>query len=196
MKDSGVILRKLRELNKLTVKQAAQKTGRSAGWLSEIENGKGAARLTGTEFERLVEVYGGNLYRKQFGLWIAKSRMKVKPAEIEFSGSILKYLRNKVGFTLIEVARELKIAKSYLSMIENGIKPVSVELRNRLLKQYGYSPASFKNFRTEDKRAGNIPTRSKLDLLLRRINEEQVEDVFRFVLQKVSTANESTGVGT
>lgn len=49
----GVILRKLRELNHLTVKQAAQQIGRSAGWISQIENCKGGARLKESDFERV-----------------------------------------------------------------------------------------------------------------------------------------------
>lgn len=43
MNHYGVILRKLREINRLPIKEAAKKIERSAGWLSEIENGKGAA---------------------------------------------------------------------------------------------------------------------------------------------------------
>jgi transcriptional regulator with XRE-family HTH domain len=45
MNHYGVILRKLRELKRLPLKQAAKRIERSAGWLSEIENGKGAARI-------------------------------------------------------------------------------------------------------------------------------------------------------
>jgi len=45
MENHGVILRKLRLLNKLPIKAAAVRIGRSAGWLSEIENGKGLARI-------------------------------------------------------------------------------------------------------------------------------------------------------
>jgi len=55
----GVVLRKLRELNQLPIKQAAARIKRSAGWLSEIENGRGAARIHPQEFERIVAAYGG-----------------------------------------------------------------------------------------------------------------------------------------
>ena len=52
MNHYGVILRQLRLLNKLQIKQAAARIERSARWLSEIENGKGSARIFPQEFER------------------------------------------------------------------------------------------------------------------------------------------------
>lgn len=70
----GVILKKLRELNQLTVKQAAQKIGRSSGWISQVENDRGAARLKADVFERIVTACNGESYRKQFGAWISRSR--------------------------------------------------------------------------------------------------------------------------
>jgi transcriptional regulator with XRE-family HTH domain len=42
MEHNGVVLRQLRLIKKLPIKQAAKLIGRSAGWLSEIENCKGA----------------------------------------------------------------------------------------------------------------------------------------------------------
>lgn len=76
MKNYGVILRKLREINRLTMKEAGARIGRSAGWLSEIENGKGASRLLPSEFELIVSAFGGEAYKKQFSLWIAKAKAR------------------------------------------------------------------------------------------------------------------------
>lgn len=178
----GIILRKLREINQLTVKNAAQKIGRSSGWISQIENGKGLVRLDETEFERIVGLYNGEAYRKQFGAWISRSKMNKKTIEyVSFDGSILKYLRNKGGLTLIEAAKTAGISFGHLSDLENGEKCVSEEIKNRLMKVYGYSPLSFRNFTGEDKRAKNIPVRYKLDLVLRKLKDSDIEAVFNFV---------------
>ena len=184
MSHYGVILRKLRELNQLSIKEAAKRVGRSAGWLSEIENGKGAARIHPQEFERIVAAYDGEPYRKQFGIWAAKAHKPTSaPREIQFSGSVLKYLRNKAKLTLEAAAQEAGLSKCYLSYLENGVKPLSNDLRDRLMQVYGYSPSSFKNFTTEDKRAKNIPVRYKLDLLLKQMDETRIQKVFAFALE-------------
>jgi transcriptional regulator with XRE-family HTH domain len=175
----GVILRKLREINQLPIKQAAAKIERSAGWLSEIENGKGAARIHPQEFERIVAAYGGEPYRKQFGIWVAKQHKPDRSSqEISFSGAILKYLRKKAKLTIEEAAKRAALSKCYLSYLENGVRPFSLELRNRLLGIYGYRPSSFKNFTTEDKRAKNIPVRYKLEILLGQLDEQRLEQLF------------------
>jgi len=89
MNHHGVILRKIRESKGLTVKQAAQMIGRSTGWISQIENDKGAARLQEAEFERIITAYDGEAYRKQFGGWIARTKIqKQVPDEISFDGPI------------------------------------------------------------------------------------------------------------
>jgi transcriptional regulator with XRE-family HTH domain len=159
MNHYGVILRKLRLLNKLQIKTAAARIGRSAGWLSEIENGKGAARIHAQEFDRIVAVYGGEAYRKQFGIWVAKANKPEAPqGELSFAGPVLKYLRVKAGRSVAAAAREAGISRCYLSYLETGVKPLSNERRDQLMRLYGYSPGSYKNFTTEDKRAKNIQT--------------------------------------
>lgn len=191
MNNYGVILRKLRELNRLTIKQAAKRIERSAGWLSQIENEKGAARIHPQEFERIVAAYNGQSYRKQFGAWVAKAHKSISaPSEVEFSGSVLKYLRKKAKLTLADVAKKIGLSKAYLSALENGVKPLSLELRNRLMSVYGYSPSSFKNFATEDKRAKNIPVRYKLDLLLKQMDEPRIEKILAFALESINQSNQ------
>jgi hypothetical protein len=51
------------------------------------------------------------------------------------------------------------------------------------MKLYGYSPSSFKNFTTEDKRAKNIPVRYKLDILLKQMGDGNIEKLFGFAIQ-------------
>ena len=53
-----------------------------------------------------------------------------------------------------------------------------------LCGSYGYSPASFKNFTTEDKRSKHIPTRYKLGVLLRHLGDTEIEKVFAFALDQ------------
>ena len=186
MNHYGVILRKLRELNQLTIKQAATHLGRSVGWLSEIENSKGAARLKVDEFERIVAAYNGEEYRKQFSGWTTHFKIQEQaPKEVSFNGPILKYLRTKANLTIEQVAKKAGLSKGHLSDMENGVKHLSNDLRDKLMRIYGYSPASFRNFTDADKRAKNIPTRYKLNLLLGKLNESEVEKVFAYVFEQV-----------
>lgn len=183
MKGYGVILRQLRLLNKQQVKEAARLIGKSAGWISEIENGKGAARIHPQEFERIVAAYGGERYRKHFGLWVAKAPNPSGSAkDICLSGAILKYLRKKAKVPLRAAAKEVGLSACYLSCIETGAKPLPASLRDRLMRVYGYSPASFRNFESEDKRARNVPVRYRVATLLRQMDDAAIERVLNFAL--------------
>jgi transcriptional regulator with XRE-family HTH domain len=192
MDNYGVILKQLRQIKKMPIKAAATKIGRSAGWLSEIENAKGAARIHPQEFERIITAYGGEEYRKQFGIWVARTHKPVtKEADRSFGGAVLKYLRRKAGISLAGVAQKTNISISYLSRIESGIKPLPSELRDTLMRVYGYSPQSFKNFATEDKRGKNIPAIFKLTTLLKRLTESEIEEVLLFALTRSNQNNET-----
>ncbi len=185
MDNYGVILKKLRLVNRLTIKEAAKKIGKSTGWICEAENAKGATRIFPDEFERVVIAYGGDAYRKQFGGWIAKASQHDRNGlpDPSFGGAVLKYLRNKKGMSLKEAATKASLTYSYLSYLETGKKRLSPTLRDRLMKVYGYSPSSFKNFASEDKRAKNVPIRFKLDALLKQMKGEKIEKIFKFALE-------------
>ena len=188
----GIILRQLRLLNKLSVKAAAARIERSTGWISEIENTIGSARIHPQEFERIVAAYGGERYRKQFGIWVAKAH---KPPtfvkDISTGGAILKYLRKKAELTLEAVAKEVGFSACYLSAIETGSKALPAPLRDSLMRVYGYSPSSFKNFATEDKRAKNVPERYRIAVLLKQMDDRAVEKVLGFALSVAETAGAS-----
>lgn len=190
MENYGVILRKLRELKRLPIKKAAKHIGRSAGWLSEVENGRGNARLSPAEFERIVAAYEGEAYRKQFGLWIAKSKSPgpLSSESISTTGAILKYLRKKAKLTLAQAGQEVGLSGRTISAMELGKRTIRPELKDQLTRLYGYSPSSFKNFTTEDKRAKNIPVQYKLDMLIHRLDPVLVEQIYAFALQS-ATAN-------
>ena len=102
MNSYGVVLRKLRAINKEQMKVAAKRVGRSVGWLCEVENQTGRARINEVEFRRIVSLYGGDKYNdKEFALWTANAaKAKPKQDEISFDGAILKYLRLKKQMTL------------------------------------------------------------------------------------------------
>ena len=189
MDNYGVILKKLRLVNRLTITEAAKKIGKSTGWISEAENAKGATRIFPDEFERVVIAYGGDAYRKQFGGWIAKATQQESTGlrDPSFGGSVLKYLRNKKRMSLKEAASQAGLTYSYISYLETGKKRLSPALRDRLMKVYGYSPSSFKNFASEDKRAKNVPVRFKLDALLKQLNSEKIETIFKFALETVQS---------
>lgn len=193
MNNYGVVLKRLRVLKKLSVKQAASQLGRSVGWLSEIENGKGYARLKIEEFERIITIYDGESHRSNFPIWIASAIKSKQKAEIAFDGAILKYLREKKGLSLDEVSEKLSYSKRYLSNLENGFKHVNIELRDKLLAVYGYSPSSYRNFNSADKRAGNIPVRYKINILLNQAAPEDLQATFDYIygyLQQKMIKNE------
>ena len=195
MTNYGVILQKLRTKNQLTLKQAAKVIGRSAGWLSEIENNRGAARIDVKEFDRIVSVYGGDKHRKYFNAWIAtKGREKAKIPKIEIKGSILKHLRKKAQIPLSEVSKELNLSISYLSYLENGLRPLSNDLRDKLLNVYGYSPSSFKNFTTKDKRSQSIPVKYKLNSLISQLEDRSLNEIYEFAINQFSKEIKTKGI--
>ncbi len=184
MESYGVILRKLRELKKLPLKQAAKHIGRSAGWLSEVENSRGNARLTKVEFDRIVTAYGGDTYRKHFGLWVAKSKSPTVSAEcISMNGAILKFLRKKANITLAQAGERVGLSGRTISAMELGKRGIRPELRDELTRVYGYSPSSFKNFTTDDKRSKNVPALYKIDLLIHKLDPAKIARIYAFAVQ-------------
>jgi transcriptional regulator with XRE-family HTH domain len=185
MENYGVILRKLRELKKLPIKQAAKHLGRSAGWLSEVENGRGNARLSPREFERIVDAFDGEVYRKQFGLWVAKSKSPTSLSSevVNMNGAILKYLRKKAKMTLAQAGEKVGLSGRTISAMELGKRRIKPDLKDQLTRVYGYSPSSFKNFTTEDKRSKSIPAHYKLGILLKKMDETKIENMLAYALQ-------------
>jgi transcriptional regulator with XRE-family HTH domain len=180
MENHGLIIRQLRKRAGLTIHAAAKKLDRSVGWLSEVENGRGAARLTEREFERIVDALDGAKHRALFRIWVANHKNRARAAKT-FDGAVLKFIRVKKELGLIEAAQETGLSVGYLSKIETGAKPVTVEMRNRILAAYGYSPSSWKNLATDPVRSKAVPLRYKLEILLSGLSERQIETVFDFV---------------
>jgi len=196
MENYGLIIRHLRTLAGLSVRATAQKIDRSIGWLSEIENTSGTARLTETEFNRIVDVLEGAKHRPMFRTWVAAYKHRER-GEKTFDGAVLKFIRLKKEINLRKAQKLTGLSTSYLSKIETGVKPVTLEMRNRIMVAYGYSPSSFKNLSTDPVRSKVVPTGFKLQILLHGLSEIQTETVFQFALALASgNQNASTKIQT
>lgn len=158
MNSAGFIFKEIRKQNALTLEKCAQLTGKSKSWLSAIENGK-TNSVTQDELNALVTLIGCPSK-------IQIPTNKKRPQEISFTGAIIKYLREKKGLSLKEAAQKLDFSPAHLSRLENGLKPISDKVRDQALLAYGYSPSTFKNYFSNDKRSQAVPPRYKLDILL------------------------------
>jgi transcriptional regulator with XRE-family HTH domain len=187
MENYGVIIRHLRNLAELDVRATALRIGKSVGWLSEIENNRGKSRLTESEFQRIVELLGGVRHRPMFKIWVANQKNRERVCTT-FEGAILKHIRTKKNLLLQEAAQLCGLSFGYLSKIESGIKPVTLEMRNRILVAYGYSPSSWKNLATDPIRSKAVPRGYKLEILLNLLSEDQIAEVFDFALKTQQTA--------
>lgn len=180
MDNYGLILKHIRKLSCLSLHATAKKIGKSAGWLSEVENGKGLARITEHEFQRIVECLDATKHRPMFRTWVAnlKNRERVNKT---FDGAVFKFIRKKQDCTLSKAAKLIGISKGQLSKIESGQKIITVGERGKIMRAYGYTPSSFKNLATDPVRSKVVPIRFKLQILLRNIPAGQIETVFKFI---------------
>ena len=180
----GLILRHLRRRIGFSLQKAAALIGKSSGWLSEVENGCGTCRISEDEFNRLVDLLGGSGDRHQFKTWIAAQRNQELRSNRVFDGAVLKHIRVNEGISLKEAAAKLGISKSYLSRLENGACPVSIERRDEMMRAYGYAPSSFKNLSTDPVRSKAVPSRFKFEILLQNLSAEEADRIFQDVLAK------------
>jgi len=181
MKNQGVILLKLRQQRALPIKVAAKLIGRSVGWLSGVENCKQNAKISDEEYRRILKVYGAENDSTKFASWVAVEKRKGLKKTIKFDGAILKYLRKKNNLSILEVSKGIGFSIGYISKIENGAKRITIELRDKFLKFYGYSPGSYKNFSTKGKRSKSVPLEFKIKIALKNLNDSQVEKLWEFI---------------
>jgi transcriptional regulator with XRE-family HTH domain len=181
MEHERVILKKLREHNKLSLDAAAELICRSKGWLSEIENNKGRSVLRPQEYQRIFNLYQGDKHKRYFGNWI-KNASSTPEQHFSTDGAIYKFLRtNKAKITLISAAQKIGISKGFLSKIEHGKKVPNPELKEKILATYGYRLSSWKNFATKDsKRGAAIPINYRLEILIQSLSENQKVALYQF----------------
>lgn len=185
MNNYGVVLKRLRKDRGLTIKQASETINRGVGWLCEVENSNGTARIDTQEFERIVKAYGAAYEPQKFSGWTTLEAKMSKKRSLQFDGAILKYLRQKAKLNLNEASKILGVANGYLSDLENGRKSVNLTMRNKIMGVYNYSPSSFKNFNSEDKRAKNIPVKFKLNIILNHLDENALGEILEAAIQKI-----------
>ncbi len=188
----GLIIRHLRLRAKLTVRKCAQRIEKSVGWISEIENAMGKARLSEQEFNRIVELLDGKKHRKMFRTWVAGDKRR-ETINTTFDGAVLKFIRTKKQFRLKDAAHVSGLSVSTLSKIESGISVVSVDLRNKIMIAYGYQPSSFKNLSTDPARSKVVPLRFKLEILMKQMSETDLEAIFTYV-QSLKTNKQPTQI--
>lgn len=186
MNDYSVILKKIRTNKKITIKQAANLTGRGAGWISEIENGKARAVIDHTEFKRIVKCYDAEDELKRFQLWA--NNQKRNPAKtVWYEGAIYKHLRLKKELSLVDAAKLIGISKSQLSNIESSTRKAKPEIRTKILEAYGHKQASFQNYIKKKERVQSIPVELRLKLLLKKFETESLEKVFKYAHTLLAT---------
>lgn len=184
MDNYGLILKHLRKLSCLSLHTAAKRIGKSVGWLSEIENNKGLARITEREFQRIVESLDGAKHRPMFRTWVANFKNRERVIKT-FDGAVFKFIRKKQNRTLSNAASLIGISKGQLSKIESGRKIISVPERGKIMQAYGYTPSSFKNLATDPVRSKAVPARYKLNILIRAIPDDQIDAVIDFIQERL-----------
>ena len=177
--NNGVIIRHLRKLEDLNVREFSKKIGRSHGWLSDVENCTGKCHAPKEELDRIVEVLGAAKHRPMFRTWVASSK-KFDHVDRSMEGAVLKHVRLKRGLTLDELAAKVTLSKWQLSRIENGHTAPTVEQRKEVLTACGYSPSSFKNLYFDPERSKRVSARFKLDILLNRLPECKILKILEY----------------
>ena len=178
MDNYGLILKQLRNLNGHSLKTAAALIGKSVGWLSEVENARGLSRLKPEEFERVVILFNGRQHRDLFRTWVAaeKSRDKV---DRSLDGPVLKHIRKKRELSLKQASAKIGISVRHLCRIENGRRLIDSDLKDRIMRSYGYAPTSFKNFSRDPIRSKAVPVSYKIKALLNQLAEPDLEEIYQ-----------------
>ena len=114
-----------------------------------------------------------------FKTWAATYKNRDRTAKT-YDGAVLRFIRLKKGFDLATASKLVGLSLSYLSKIETGAKPVTLEMRNQIMTGYGYSPSSFKNLSTDPVRSKAVPCILKLEILLHALQPQQIEAVFQY----------------
>ncbi len=180
MENYGIIIRHLRGLAALSVRECALKIGRSTGWLSEIENQSGTARLSESEFNRIVDALEGRQRRTEFKTWVANQRNEARTIRT-FEGAVLKFVRKRKGLTLRQASSRIGMSPSRLSKLETGLRPVTLGIRKKIMLAYSCSPSSFKNFLGSSHRIKVVPVIFKIKIALAQFDQHGLEDILNYL---------------
>ena len=192
MNNYGLILKQLRALSGDSLKTAAHKIGKSVGWLSEVENGRGLSRLRPEEFERIVILFNGDKHRELFKTWVAVEKTKYK-TDRSLDGAVLKYIREKRELSLVEAAQKIGISVRHICFLENGRRLIDPDLKDRAMKAYGYTPSSFRNFSRDPKRSQAVPVRYKIIALINQLKQRDLEEIYELAAKLLATEKPQLG---
>ncbi len=187
MTNYGVILKKIRNEKKLSLRQAALKINRGLGWLSEVENNKPRAKITKKEFDRIVHAYGANNDIRKHQLQI-NAIHRSNDCRVWYEGAILKHLRKRSNLDLKAAASLIGISLGYLSNLENSHKPIDVELRQKILYAYGYKATSYRNYTNKKSRLSSISVESRMRSLINNLDKQKLEMVFQYATELIASA--------
>ena len=110
MNNYGVILMNIMKRNALGYREVSTKIGRSLGWLNSVASGK--RQLSQTEFHEILNQLNIKNDPKKFAGWLASSQRLTQNRTTSFDGAILKFLRQKKGFSLEKVSLKTKFRRA------------------------------------------------------------------------------------
>jgi len=187
MTNYGVILKKIRNEKKLSLRQAAQQINRGLGWLSEVENNKVRARITKKEFDRIIQAYGADDDIRKHQLQINASK-RSNECHVWHEGAIIKHLRKRSSLDLKAAAKLIGISLGYLSNLENSRKPIDVQLRQKILCAYGYKASSYRNYTNKKARINSISVESRIRSVINNLDKQKLEMIFQYASQLATSA--------
>lgn len=182
MDSYGTIIKKVRNSENLTLKEAALKLNVSVGWLSEVENNRGKAKLTKQKYEEIINLLNGKKYKPLFGRWVLAESKKEKCLPL-LIGPTLKHYRKRANLKQSEAAHLLGFSTAYLSLVENGQELLSDKRLNQVLTLYN---VSFKQYSQcimpTNERSKRVPSKYRLDYLMSGMNESKIQKIYQYAL--------------
>ena len=128
----GAFIRARREARNLTLRQLAERAGRSQTYLGRVEQGlHQPSRLVLTGIAGALGIPAGKL--------LARAGLAVTAGED--AGRVVREYRLARGLLQADVAAELGVTQHYISMMENGSKNVPLKYRRQLAAVLGIPPA-------------------------------------------------------
>ena len=179
MNNYSAIAKKMRNDKKLSLKKASILIGKSAGWLSQLENNKLEVKLDLDGLKFIAECYGLEGEMKRYFLW-ASGKNNKQAKQVWYEGAIYKHMRLKSKFTLKQASQFLGVSKGQLANIEACRRSVSSNLKENMLAAYGFKKSSFQNYIHREERIKSIPVEFRIKLLMQNLKKEKLEQIFEY----------------
>jgi len=152
-----------------------------------VENNKPRAKITKTEFDRILQAYGASNDIRKHQLQINASK-RSDSCRVWYEGAILKHLRKRSNLDLKAAAKLIGISLGYLSNLENSHKPIDIELRKKILCAYGYKKSSYRNYTNKKSRLNSISIQSRMTAIINNLDKNKLEMVFQYASELVTSA--------